>query len=51
MKKYNVYLNWKFVGSVDTEEEAWDLIEEGSWGDIVEVRDDNGKIREEFIPL
>lgn len=51
MKNYNVYINLELAGSVETEDEAWSIIGKAAFGSLYEVRDIDGRVREEFIPI
>lgn len=50
-RPYRVYINGKFTDSVTTERAAWDVIGRQPFGSGHEVRDADGNIRPEFIPL
>lgn len=51
-KKYNVYAGmWmKLIESVNTEKQAWKVVNQLPLGECYQVTDQHGQIREEFIP-
>lgn len=48
---YKVEINLKIVDTVHSEDEAWDIIGKAPFGSLHAVYDENGDIREEFIPF
>ena len=51
--KYNVYRNWgtELHLSTDNEQEAWDSLLELNFGEGFMVKDEHGKIHEQFVPF
>lgn len=50
MWEYHVYINSKWVCSSLNEEEAWNVIESYPFGSLHAVYNNQGEVREEFIP-
>jgi len=52
VRDYNIYsiFPWRLIESVDTEDEAWEVLGSIAVGLVYEVTDADGCIRDEFIP-
>jgi hypothetical protein len=47
---HHVYINARLVGTVQTMDEAWELVGNASFGACYEIRGDDGFIFEDTIP-
>jgi len=48
---YLIYVNSRWIATVDTEGQAWDVIGKSEFGSLYVVTDRKGSIRQNFIPF